>query len=282
MEESEETVQSGPEEAAAAEIGAHDIDGSFVPRRRGAVAIVELDGEAVLFDEATGTTHLLDQVATVVWKCFDGSGSVDELVEDLAAAFGAPRDVVAGDVLELARQAGGNGLLEGVARARPELVSPPRPASVPEGSPVPAFDYPGVGGRVALAQHRGREVLLVNWSATCGFCDGIVGDLAEAVPLLAEKGVDVVVVSTGTEETHLRYREQGLAVPIALADDFELFTGVGTPAAYLLDGRGTVASPLSVGALEVPGLVRRLAGLPEITQDAHEHHGHDHHAPHQH
>ncbi|MGH9179077.1 MAG: PqqD family peptide modification chaperone [Acidimicrobiales bacterium] len=275
-----------PDAGEADQIEADDIDMGFVPAARADVAGVEMDGETVLLDEVTGATHLLNPVATVIWKCFDGTGSIDELVTDLADAFGAPREMVAEDVLALAREVGANGLLEGVAMARPQFAAPPRPASVPEGTPVPAFDCAGAGDRVRLSDHRGKEVLLVHWSPTCGFCDRIVPDLVEAEPLLAERAVAVVLTSIGTPEAHDKYREQGLGVPIALPSDddaFDLFAGVGTPAAYLLDEHGAVASALSIGAIEVADLVRRLAGLPDL-HDGHDHehhngdgHAHDHH-----
>ena len=46
------------------------IDASSAPEPARWVATVELDGEAVLFDETSGSLHLLDPVATVI-----GTGS---------------------------------------------------------------------------------------------------------------------------------------------------------------------------------------------------------------
>ena len=92
-----------------------EIDGSFSPRPRSGVAAVELDGEAVLYDEATGRTNLLNPTATAVWFCFDGSGTIDEVVADVAAAFGASVHQVRQDVLGLARELGRQGFLEGLA-----------------------------------------------------------------------------------------------------------------------------------------------------------------------
>src|SRR5215210_1847814 len=81
-----------------------DIDGSFVPVLRPSVAIVELDGEGVLLDGHSGSLHVLNPVATIVTHCFDGSGSVDELVVDLSDVFRADIDQVRRDVLSLVRQ----------------------------------------------------------------------------------------------------------------------------------------------------------------------------------
>ena len=41
----------------------------FVPRTAPDVAAVELDGEAVLYDEDRKTVHLLSPTATVLWNC---------------------------------------------------------------------------------------------------------------------------------------------------------------------------------------------------------------------
>jgi hypothetical protein len=96
------------------------IDESFVPRPRSTVATAELDGEAVIYSEETQSMHLLNPTATVVWACFDGSGPLSELIADLSEAFGVEQDVIRRDVLDLAREVGSKGLLEGVAATPPE------------------------------------------------------------------------------------------------------------------------------------------------------------------
>ncbi len=102
------------------EISSDAIDASYVARRRSSVAAVELDGEAVVYDEVSGAMHLLDPIATIVWKCFDGTTSLAQLSGELAAAFDADQAVILADVVRLARQLGGQGLLEGVAGDEPE------------------------------------------------------------------------------------------------------------------------------------------------------------------
>jgi coenzyme PQQ synthesis protein D (PqqD) len=104
-------------------IPAEAIDGTFRPLPRPSVASVELDGEGVLFDEETGHSHLLNSTATVVWGCFDGALSLDELAEELAAAYGTSVQQLASDILTLTRQFGRKGLLVGVERedGAPEL-----------------------------------------------------------------------------------------------------------------------------------------------------------------
>lgn len=88
------------------------VNASFVPIIRPTVASVQLDGETVLLDEATGALCLLDPVATVVWSCFDGWSTVKHLAIDLAVEFGADPDQVLTDVIGLARRLARNGMLE--------------------------------------------------------------------------------------------------------------------------------------------------------------------------
>jgi hypothetical protein len=102
---------------------AAEIDRTFVPRRAAAAYTVELDGEAVILDEDRNRLHHLNPMATLVWACFDGTGSIDEIAADLARAFTSEPTQVARDVLELARDLGSEGLLDGVDDDKPPVVS---------------------------------------------------------------------------------------------------------------------------------------------------------------
>jgi PqqD family protein of HPr-rel-A system len=65
-----------------------------LPRVRDDLHVVELDGEAVVYDEATGDLHHLNAVATVVLDLCDGSATAREVARDVALAFEeAPPDV---------------------------------------------------------------------------------------------------------------------------------------------------------------------------------------------
>ena len=100
-----------------------DIDGSFVPQASGTVATVELDGEAVLYDDSSGRLHHLNTTASLVWECCDGTVSLDTIAENLAAVFGIDTDVVRSDVLDVVRAFVGQGLLEAAEPGSPA----PRP-----------------------------------------------------------------------------------------------------------------------------------------------------------
>jgi len=97
-----------------------DIDDTFVPRTRAGICGVVIDGETVLLDEHTSAMHTLNQTATVVWGCFDGRGSIGDIVADLADVYPVDGETVRRDVLELARVLGRQGLLDGVAPEPPE------------------------------------------------------------------------------------------------------------------------------------------------------------------
>lgn len=107
----------------AASIGPDDR-----PARAAHVAWVELDGEAVLYDEETEALHVLNPTATVVWSVLDGEVSLAELAGELAEAYGLEIDEVTGQVVDLTRQLGGQGLLDGIARAEPEPAATDDPA----------------------------------------------------------------------------------------------------------------------------------------------------------
>ena len=91
------------------------------PKSREDLAVVELDGEAVIFDERSGELHHLNPTATVVFKCFDGSASVKEIADDIAAEAGLPPKEVEKQVRGLLRQFRQAGLIDGglpVARSQ--------------------------------------------------------------------------------------------------------------------------------------------------------------------
>jgi hypothetical protein len=89
-----------------------DVNGTAVPRRSTAITWVELDGEAVLYDEATGAMHRLNLPATAVWVCCDGSASLDELIGDLSEAFLTSAEAIEQEVTGLVRDLVSQGLLE--------------------------------------------------------------------------------------------------------------------------------------------------------------------------
>jgi len=102
------------------------VDERFVPARREAVDTVNVDGEVVLLDKASGRLHLLNGTGALVWACFDGESSLGEIVTDISDELGMSRDVVLADTVAISRHLGREGLLANVEprRARGEADEP--------------------------------------------------------------------------------------------------------------------------------------------------------------
>ena len=248
-----------------------EIDRFFVPRPRADIALVEVDGEAVIAatagDDGRLLIHWLNPIGTIVWQCFDGAVSLDELIADLAGAFGADPDVVANDVVELSRALGRSGLLEGVTA---QLSSGGtagdgyEPEGLPRGSEVPRFSRRDLDGHdVDLDDLRGRRLVLVNWSPSCGFCAAIAAELAALHADLRAHDTELVLLAFGSaDDNRSLLGPARLTCTVLLQGDdaVDLFRGLGTPCAYLVDEHGAIASGLAVGANQVAALARRAAG----------------------
>ena len=74
------------------------------PKVRDGLEVVELDGEAVVYDEDSGNLHHLNQTATLVFSLCDGTATVPELAADLSQAFGMPADQIEQQVRSLLRK----------------------------------------------------------------------------------------------------------------------------------------------------------------------------------
>jgi hypothetical protein len=88
------------------------IDGSFVPVPKGSISQTEIDGEAVLLDNATGSMHVLNNIGAAIWSALDGTRTTGEIVAELSDAAAADPGRVQADVAEFLRSLGQLGLLE--------------------------------------------------------------------------------------------------------------------------------------------------------------------------
>ncbi|HZA41031.1 MAG TPA: HPr-rel-A system PqqD family peptide chaperone [Actinomycetota bacterium] len=86
--------------AAAGEV----VTAPIKPRIREDLTTVELDGEAVIYDDRTGDLHHLNSTATIVAKLCDGSATIRELAIDIAYAFQLPEDDVEKQIRSLLRK----------------------------------------------------------------------------------------------------------------------------------------------------------------------------------
>lgn len=75
------------------------LDGSFVPVPAPGVVAVAAGREAILVDEGTGKLHLLNATGALLWACFDGTSTVEDICTDVADLLGAPYDEVLADTL---------------------------------------------------------------------------------------------------------------------------------------------------------------------------------------
>jgi hypothetical protein len=75
-------------------------------------------------------------------------------------------------------------------------------------------------------------------------------------------GVRLMLVTTSDNQSvEQQFETSGAELPVAYAESAPgFFNGLGTPVAYFVEG-GAVAEPIAFGAVAVPELARRLAGV---------------------
>jgi coenzyme PQQ biosynthesis protein PqqD len=100
----------------------------WFPTTARSVAAEELDGELVLYDPQARRLLVLNRSASEVWNRCDGTVSVAELIDDLAAAMSAPRADIADDVMTFLDRLRDVGVVveHQPPPAEPAPVSPPR------------------------------------------------------------------------------------------------------------------------------------------------------------
>ena len=135
------TEDNDQEQMAVADtdITSDEITAEFVPALVATSAMLVVDDEAVILDETTGATHLLNATGSLVAQCFDGVSSVTEIAVDLADAFNVALDVVIDDLLTLCRESARLVLFEGVS-AHSHDHSEHSPAGLIEGAVLHGLD----------------------------------------------------------------------------------------------------------------------------------------------
>ena len=86
------------------------------PKVREDLVVVDIDGEAVVYDPAEVVLHHLNTTAAVVFKLCDGSGTTRELSEDIAEVLGMSVNTVLRQVQHVVSQFKQAGLLDGHPR----------------------------------------------------------------------------------------------------------------------------------------------------------------------
>ena len=75
---------------------------------------VEIDGEAIIYDELQEMAHLLSPTAAIVWGLLDGQSRLEDVAVDLAEAFDVTAEQVLGDVVKLVQEFAQLDLLENI------------------------------------------------------------------------------------------------------------------------------------------------------------------------
>ena len=91
------------------------------PKVREDLAVVELDGEAVIYDEQSGSLHHLNPTATIVFSLCDGSATVKEIANEISQAFEVPSADVEKQLRALLKEFRTWGLLVGPGNATEPL-----------------------------------------------------------------------------------------------------------------------------------------------------------------
>jgi hypothetical protein len=108
----------------------------------------------VVVDEEAGRGYALNATASLVWKLLDSVSPLGDLIDDVSAAFAAPRADVAGSVHGLVRFFGELGLFDNVTRNISSVPIDIEFVDVDEcGEPIPpaAADGPSFDSRYLAA-----------------------------------------------------------------------------------------------------------------------------------
>jgi peroxiredoxin len=168
-----------------------------------------------------------------------------------------PVAVGARDVPELAAHAAGRrGRLK---TERPISESRIEREGLRAGTPAPRFELPDLsGGKVSLAEQRGRRVLLVFSDPDCGPCEELLPEVARLHRDHRSDGLEIIMVSRGELEENRRKAEAfGLEFPIALQSGWKLSKKYGifaTPVAFLVDEEGVIERDVARGRSEILSL----------------------------
>lgn len=135
------------------------------------------------------------------------------------------------------------------------------------GSPAPNFRLPRVDGRgdIALEDWRGRPILLVFSSPTCGPCLSLAPQLEQFYRNHPKLGV--VMISKGDPKANrAKVKEHGLTFPVLLQQQWEisrLYAMFATPIAYLISEKGIISNDVAVGT----DAILRLMAVAVQTQE---------------
>jgi len=83
------------------------------PKRKDEIQCRKVGDEWLLYDSKTGTIHVINATAELVWRMCDGAHSVDDMAKAVGDAFETPEEVDARqDIEEVLRSFSDKGVLE--------------------------------------------------------------------------------------------------------------------------------------------------------------------------
>ena len=89
-----------------------------------------------------------------------------------------------------------------------------------QGGPAPPFSLRESYGHVTLASYRGRPVLLVFWTTSCGICRHELPLLSRIAPEFHRKGVEILAINVGgADEADDYLRSNNIRLRSAIDDD---------------------------------------------------------------
>jgi peroxiredoxin len=221
-------VTEGTAEENRAKYEAHGISQVLVQQKREVAEVYQAWG--------TPAAVLIERDGTICSALAQGAESIRRLVAGAAnrGALSAPLPAV--------RLAIGNG-------HDPAGAAHAVRAGARKGEVAPSLELQAIDGRkIALADLRGRAVLVLFWNPKCGFCQQMLGRLKKWEIERHSEGPTLLLVSTGTPDEN---REMGLRSLIALDPGFQAgttFGAGGTPMGILIDSGGRIASEIVAGA----------------------------------
>ncbi len=132
------------------------------------------------------------------------------------------------------------------------------------GTTAPEFRLPLLeGGELSLADLRGRPVLLVFSSPTCGPCNILVPKLQKFHRKHPE--YELVMISRGDpDENRAKANEHHLTFPIVLQQQWEisrLYAMFATPVGYLIDPAGIIVADVALG---VDAILELMSGAKQL------------------
>lgn len=128
---------------------------------------------------------------------------------------------------------------------------------LPPGTPAPEFSLPRLdgGAAVALADYRGRQVLIVFIGSDCKYCD----DVAPDIQRLHDSGFPVLAIGQKSEAA-MREKVAGWTFPVVMQREWEvskLYGRFALPVGNLIDESGVIVEE-AVGTPALPSLIERL------------------------